>query len=97
MKQLDWAGKKELKARCIGKLQEDLRKAMDGGEKYFNKSHRAWCVKCQAYCPTCPDVKEGEVWADVGSPTCTSWSMQGKRLKWLDESNIPLFVWMARL
>ena len=38
--------------------------------------------------------REDVLWIDCGSPSCTAWSARGKRLGWLDVTNIPATLWV---
>ena len=63
----------------------------------FNEN--AWCFKCERMCPISPrscvdnDMYQGR-WTEVGGHTCDPWTSQGSHSNFLDESTLPLLVWI---
>ena len=36
-----------------------------------------------------PELEPNDIWVDLWSPTCTSWTKRGSSRQWIDPSNIP--------
>lgn len=59
----------------------------------------AWCFKCERMCPISPrscvdnDMYQGR-WTEVGGHTCDPWTSQGSHSNFLDESTLPMLVWI---
>ena len=60
-------------------------------------NHFAWCYKCECNCPTSPRQERAwrrGRWTDIGGHTCDPWTSQGAHNNFLDESTLPLLVWI---
>ena len=53
------------------------------------------CLIHDGKCFLTPD-KQGWLWLELISPTCTAWSARGKGLGWADSANLPLILHCCR-
>ena len=58
----------------------------------FDPDKKAPCARCKKDCRLHPE--RDALWVDMVSPECQSWSQQGLMQGWLDDSNLPLLVWL---
>ena len=90
MKVTDRALLKRMHTNRFKEYVEDLTQLLS-----FEQPSSAPCLYHGGCCCITPPglCREDVLWIDCGSPSCTAWSARGKRLGWLDVTNIPTILW----
>ena len=79
------------KAEVVRVFQSDVQALLD--QETFRQGE-AKCVLSEEICSTLPVLSDGDLWLELLSPTCTSWSMRGRELGWVCDSHLP-FIFLV--
>ena len=78
------------RASLLKEFQREVEKVADREDIWCGVAN---CLLQQQEFSVVPPLRHDDLWLEMLSPTCTSWSKRGSRRQWIDASNIPLLAW----